>query len=81
MKPKINESLGSKIQEEISKNFLEKISATTDLIKEKFYQQEIIIQQKYDSKIKAITNENMNRIIKLESEIRAKDEKINELNS
>ena len=35
----------------------------------------------YDSKIKDITTENMNRIIKLESEIRAKDEKIIELNS
>ena len=69
------------MQEEISKIFLEKISGTTDLIEEKFSQLEINIQQKHDSYINDITTKNKNRIIKLENEIRTKDDEINKLNN
>ena len=41
MKPEIAELLGSQIQEEISKGFLENISGITELIEAKFSQLEV----------------------------------------
>jgi hypothetical protein len=41
MKPEIAELLGSQIQEEISKGFLENISGITELIEAKFSQLEL----------------------------------------
>ena len=41
MKPEIHDLLGSQIQEEISKGFLENISGITDLIEAKFSEFEL----------------------------------------
>ena len=67
MKPEITSLLGSQIQEEISKGFLENISGITELIETKFSQLELNNQQQHDSVINAIavTNEKTNKIIEL----------------
>ncbi len=44
MKPEINGILGSQIQEEITKGFLENISGITEIIEAKFSQLELNIQ-------------------------------------
>ncbi len=62
MKPEITGSLGSQIFEELSKGFLKNADRVSDLLETKFSQLELNIQQKHDSVINAITNENNNRI-------------------
>ena len=83
MKPEIAGLLGPQIQQEISKGFLENISGLTQLIESRFKQLEENNQQKHDTVINAISNDkiNINRILQLETELKAKDEKILELNS
>ena len=76
MKPEIAELLGSQIQQEISKEFLENVSGLTDLIEAKFAQLEHNNQQQHDTVINAISNDKTDRIIKLETELKAKDAQI-----
>ena len=63
MKPEIDELLGSQIQQEISKAFLENVSGLTDLIEAKFAQVELNNQQQNDTVINAISNDKTNKII------------------
>jgi hypothetical protein len=67
MRPEIAGLLGSQIQEEISRGFLENISGITELIEAKFSQLELNNQQQHDSVINAIadSNEKTNTIIQL----------------
>ena len=67
MKPEITGLLGSEIQEEISKGFLDNISVITQLIEEKFSQLEVNNQQQHDNVLNAIgdTNEKTNKILQL----------------
>ena len=67
MKPEMAELLGSQIQQEISKGFLENVSGLTDLIEAKFAQLEQNNQQQHDTVINAISNDKTNRIIQLET--------------
>ena len=76
MKPEMAELLGSQIQHEISKGFLENVSGLTDLIEAKFAQLEQNNQQQHDTVINAISNDKTDRIIKLETELKAKDAQI-----
>ena len=63
MKPEIDELLGSQIQQEISKAFLENVSGLTDFIEAKFAQVELNNQQQNDTVINAISNDKTNKII------------------
>ena len=67
MKPEITGLLGSQIQEEISKGFLDNISGITELIEAKFSQLELNNQQQHDTVLNAIgdTNEKTNKILQL----------------
>ncbi len=81
MKPEIAGILGPQIQQDISKGFLVNISGLTELIETKFKQLEEKNQQKHDTVINAISNDKINRILQLETELKAKDDMILELNS
>jgi hypothetical protein len=65
MKPEIVALVGSQMQQEISKGFLENISGITDLIEAKFTQLE-------HSMINAISNEKTDsRIVQVETDFKA----------
>ncbi len=80
MKLEIAGLLGPQMQQEISKGLFENISGLAEVIESKFKQLEENSKEKNDSIIKSTGNNNVRRILMLQTELKAKDDLINNLN-